>query len=78
MRDWGKSRREREAPAFVKTTTRQAAETRTKSGRFSHKKIIMTKSRGKSDDKHNYIENWCSFVFIPCVQAVQSVSKYDR
>ena len=39
------------------------------------KKFRMTKYREKCDDKHNYIENSCLFVFIP---SVQSVAKYDR
>ena len=42
------------------------------------KKFRMTKYREKCDDKHNYIENSCLFVFIPSVQSVKSVAKYER
>jgi len=98
-RDWGKSRKEREVPAFVKTTAGKQRRTphgasrqrkrnsSSKNQAFLHKKLIMTKSRGKSDDKHNYIENSCltreigkagisrvEFVVINSVQSVKSVA----
>ena len=68
-------RLEREAPAFVKTTAGKQRRPARNQAVLATKKLIMIKSRGKSDDKHNYIENSCLFVVI---NSVQSVAKYDR